>query len=333
MNEENNKRRSFLGKNGGRVEGLFANLKKRSVMLRPTVLVMTTYIMLLFSKIIDITLVNRENEYFSVVILQMMIFILPGALWCMFSGEKYMKTLRLKAFKPRHLILILSATVVMAMGGLIISLLIGGLESLSNNFSLYDTFVSKSEGTVPSKIYLVMAYAVLPAIGEEFIYRGILCSEYERGGVTRAVVFSSLFFALLHFNLRNLPVYIFSGIILALTLYATKSLFGAILTHFLYNIFGIFGQSYMSNLYRITSSPKLFVILAVLLFLVAAIVFCSEAARLYKNYLYKGPTAEYRQPVIKNTAGLKKSYLDVIKSPSAIACFAIYILALIISWI
>ena len=333
MNEENNKRRSFLGKNGGRVEGLFANFKNRSIMLRPTVLVMTTYIMLLFSKIIDITLVNRENEYFSVVILQMMIFILPGALWCMFSGEKYMKTLRLRAFKPRHLILILSASVVMAMGGLIISLLIGGLESLSNNFSLYDTFVSKSEGTIPSKIYLVMAYAVLPAIGEEFIYRGILCSEYEKGGVTRAIVFSSLFFALLHFNLRNFPVYIFSGIILALTLYATKSLFGAILTHFLYNIFGIFGQSYMSNLYRITSSPKLFVILAVMLFLIAAIIFCSEAARLYKNYLYKGPTAEYRQPVIKNPAIIKKSYFDVITSPSAIACFAIYILAIIISWI
>ena len=114
MNEDNNKHRSFLGKNGERTEGLFANFKKRSIMLRPTVLVMTTYIMLLFSKIIDITLVNRENEYFSVVILQMMIFILPGALWCMFSGEKYMKTLRLRTFKPRHLILILSATVVMA---------------------------------------------------------------------------------------------------------------------------------------------------------------------------------------------------------------------------
>ena len=333
MNEKNNKRKPFLGKNGGRLEGLYANFKKRTEILHPTVLVLATYVMLLFSKIIDITLVNRENEYFSVVILQMMIFILPGALWCMFSGEKYMSTLRLKAFKPRHLILIISATVVMAMGGLLISMLVGGLENLSNNFSLYDTFVSKSKGTVPSKIYLVMAYAVLPAIGEEFIYRGILCSEYEKGGVTRAVVFSSLFFALLDFNLRNLPVYIFSGIILALVLYATKSLFGAILVHFLYNIFGIFGQSYMSNLYRITSSPKLFVILAVVLFLVAGIVFCSEAARLYKNYLYKSPNAEYRQPVIKNPAIKRKSYFDVIKTPSAIACFAIYILALIISFI
>ncbi|MBE6667479.1 MAG: CPBP family intramembrane metalloprotease [Ruminococcaceae bacterium] len=333
MNENNNKRKSFLKKNGSKLEGIYAKFRNHTIILHPTVLVLATYVMLLFSKIIDITLVNRENEYFSVVILQMMIFILPGAIWCMFSGEKYMQTLRLKAFKPRHLILIVSATVVMAMGGLIISLLIGGLESLSNNFSLYDTFISKSEGTIPSKIYLVMAYAVLPAIGEEFIYRGILCSEYEKGGVTRAIVFSSLFFALLHFNLHNLPVYIFSGIILALTLYATKSLFGAILTHFLYNIFGIFGQSYMGNLYRITTSPKLFVILAVLLFLVAAIVFCSEAARLYKNYLYKGSLAEYRQPVIKNPKIKRKSYIDVIKTPSAIACFAIYILALIISWI
>ena len=85
MNENNNKRQPFLGKNGGKLEGLYANFKKRTIILHPTVLVLATYVMLLFSKIIDITLVNRENEYFSVVILQMMIFILPGALTLVIS--------------------------------------------------------------------------------------------------------------------------------------------------------------------------------------------------------------------------------------------------------
>ena len=51
-----------------------------------------------------------------------------------------------------------------------------------------------------------MAYAVLPALCEEFVYRGILCREYERGGVLRAVIVSALFFALLHFNLGYFPL-------------------------------------------------------------------------------------------------------------------------------
>ena len=178
-----------------------------------------------------------------------------------------------------------------------------------------------------------MAYAVLPAICEEFVYRGIICHEYEKGGVLRAIIVSSVFFALLHFNLQNLPMYLFSGVILAMTLYATRSLFGAILTHFLYNIFGLFGQPYMSNLYRITNSPRLFIFIVAVVCILSAAVFCGEAARLYKHYLYKAYSADYRQPLIKSHSALRRSYTDIVRQPSAIACFAVYIIALIISWL
>ena len=149
----------------------------------------------------------------------------------------------------------------------------------------------------------------------------------------RAVIISSFFFALLHFNLQNLPLYLFSGIILALTLYCTRSLFGAILSHFLYNIFGLFGQPYMSNLYQITNSPKLFIFIVATICIISAIVFCGEASRLYKKYLYRGYSADYRIPVIKDPATLRRSYIDVIRQPSAIACFTVYIIAIIISWL
>ena len=188
------------------IEGIYAKLKTKTFIIHPTFLILATYILLLFTKLIDITLINRENEYFSVVILQMMIFILPGAIWCKFSGEKYMSGLRLRMIKADSLPIIISASLLIASGSLLIGVLFGGLESLSNNFSLYDTFISKDQGTIPNKIYLIMAYAVLPAICEEFIYRGILCHEYERGGVLRAIIVSSVFFALLHFNLQNLPM-------------------------------------------------------------------------------------------------------------------------------
>lgn len=315
------------------IEGIYATLKTKTFIIHPTVLVFATYVLLLFTKLIDITLINRENEYFSVVILQMMIFILPGAIWCKFSGEKYMSGLRLRMVKADSILIMVSAATLIASGSLLIGVLFGGLDSLSNNFSLYDTFISKDQGTIPNKIYLVIAYAVLPAICEEFIYRGILCHEYEKGGVLRAVIVSSVFFALLHFNIQNLPMYLFSGVILAMTLYATRSLFGVMITHFLYNIFGLFGQPYMSNLYRITNSPKLFIFIVAVICILSAALFCGEASRLYKKYLYKAFSADYRQPVIKDSATLRRSYMDIIRQPSAIACFAVYIIALIISWL
>lgn len=308
-------------------------LNNKTIVLNPTVLVFATYVLLLLSKLIDLTLINRENQYFSVVILQLMIFLIPGAVWCRFSGEKYTKNLRLKALRPGAILITVAAALFMVSGGLLLSVLFGGLESLSNNFSLYDTFVSRDDGTVPAKIYLVVAYAILPAICEEFVYRGILCHEYERGGVMRAVVLSSVFFALLHFNLQNLPVYLFAGVILALTLYATRSLFGAMLAHLLYNLFGLFGQRYMSSLYNMTGSTNFFVFMVALVFLVSGIVFCAEASRLYKKYLYEGASAKYRQPVLEDNASIKNSYLEVIKLPSTVACLAVYIIALMISWL
>ena len=61
--------------------------------------------------------------------------------------------------------------------------------------------------------------------------------------------------------------------------------------------------------------------------------FCGEAARLYRLYLYKAYSADYRKPVIKSSSVLRESYLDILRQPSAIACFAVYIIALIISWL
>lgn len=306
---------------------------ERKIVLHPTVLVLGTYILLLLSKIIDVTLINRDNEYLSVVVLQMMIFLIPAALWCSFSGEKYMRSLRIAPIKADSVAVMIAAALVMISGGVLISMLFGGLESLSQNFSLYNTFISKDDGTVPSRLYLVLAYAVLPALCEEFVYRGILCHEYEKGGVTRAVLLSSLFFSLLHFNLQNFPVYFFAGVVLALTLYATRSVFGAIIAHFLYNLFGLFGQPYINTFYNITSSTKLFVFVIVMIFLVSAVVFCAEASRLYKRYFERALSSKYRQPVLQGFDSIKSSYLEVLTKPSAIACYALYIIALIVFWL
>jgi len=305
--------------------------KNRVIHLTPTSLVLATYLLLLLSKIIDITLLTRENEYYSTVLLQLMIFLLPAAIWCRFSGERYIRGLRLRLPKATTIPLMLSAAMVLISGSLLISFLFGGLGSLSGSFSLYDTFTSSRNGTVTNGIYLLLAYAVLPAICEEFVFRGILCFEYERGGVLRAIVLSSLFFSLLHFNLRNLPVYLFSGIVLALTLYATRSLFGAMLTHFLYNVFGLFGQPYMNTLYRITGSKALFLILVVLCFFGSAALFCGFASRLYRGYLYRAESAEYRKPRKGDEQDVLQSYLSVIKEPTTIACFAVYLLALVVA--
>lgn len=320
------KKKRFTLRNDGEPQDGARKIK----IITPTLLVFATYALLLFSKIVDLTLLNRENEYYTVVILQLMIFMLPGAVWCKYRGEGYVKKLRLRLPRPSSFLLILSGTVVMIAGGLLLSVLLGGLESLSKNFSLYDTFISKTDGSIPSSIYLLVAYAVIPAICEEFIFRGILCHEYETGGVVRAVAFSSVFFAMLHFNPINILTYLFSGIVLALVLYASRSLFAAMITHLLYNVFGLFGQRYMNTLYKITGSETFFVFIVAFIFLLSAAIFCRQAAKLYKKHLYDGVSSSYRKPVAKTPEEIRKSYLEVILQPATLLCVIFYIIASII---
>lgn len=304
--------------------------KKKRIILSPSSLVLATYILLLLSKLLDVAFINRENEYYSVVILQLMIFLLPGAIWCKWSGDGYVKGLRLKLPRPRTFLLILSGSVLMISGGLLLGTVFGGLESLSDNFSLYDTFISKTDGSLSSSLYLFVAYAILPAICEEFVFRGILCYEYENGGVLRAVIFSSVFFALLHFNPVNILTYLFSGAVLALILYASRSLLGAMLAHFLYNVFGLFGQRYMNTLYMITGSSSFFLFLVAFCFMLSGALFCHQASKLYKRYLYSGESSSYRLPEIKTAEQKRASYLSVLKEPSTILCGVFYIIASII---
>lgn len=304
--------------------------KRKLKIVTPTLLVFTTYALLLLSKIVDIAYINRENEYFTVVILQLMIFLLPGAIWCKYRGDGYLRGLRMRLPRPSSFLLIISGTLLMISGGLLLSVLFGGLDALSKNFSLYDTFTSKGNGTIPSNLYLIIAYAIIPAICEEFIFRGILCHEYEKGGVVRAVVFSSAFFAMLHFEPRNILTYLFSGAILALVLYASRSLFAAVITHLCYNIFGLFGQRYMNTLYKITGSETFFIFIIAFIFLLSAALFCRQGAKLYKKHLYDGVSSNYRKPVAKTPEEIRASFLEVLLQPATILCIVFYIIASII---
>ena len=43
-------------------------------------LVLSTYLLLLFSRVIDTALIDRDSQYLSIVLLQVIIFMLPGIL-------------------------------------------------------------------------------------------------------------------------------------------------------------------------------------------------------------------------------------------------------------
>lgn len=294
--------------------------------LEPSLLLVCgTFVLLLLSRLLDAVLLDRDNEYLAVVLLQLLIFIIPGYLYLRFCGAGYEKRLRLRAPKPDHIFLLVSAAGALITGCFLLSVLMGNL-SAGQSFVLYDTFTSRHDGTLAGVLYLVVAYAVLPAICEELIFRGILCAEFEGRGVVTAVAVSSLLFSMLHFNLPALPVYLFAGVVLALVLYTTRSVFCAIIVHFLYNLFCLFGQSGFADFYVTQSATTLFLILMIAALLLCLAVFFGESSRLYRAYAKQGESDAYRPTKSLAVSAVMRNVALAFASPGAIVCVLLYLI-------
>ncbi len=81
----------------------------------------------------------------------------------------------------------------------------------------------------------VFAMAVMPAICEEIIFRGVLLSNYKSAGIAKAAVISGFMFGLIHGNLYQMLYAIAAGVFFAELVAYTNSIFASMLAHFLFN--------------------------------------------------------------------------------------------------
>jgi membrane protease YdiL (CAAX protease family) len=77
--------------------------------------------------------------------------------------------------------------------------------------------------------------AIIPAIFEESVYRGIFYQEYRKINPFGAIFFSALLFGLLHGNLNQFTYAFVMGVIMALIIEATDSILATMIIHFIIN--------------------------------------------------------------------------------------------------
>ncbi|MBQ8719238.1 MAG: CPBP family intramembrane metalloprotease [Clostridia bacterium] len=250
----------------------------------PSLLVLTVFLLLLLSRRIDTAIVDREQEYLSMILLQLLIFLIPGLVYCKLMGSEFSARIPMQRPRPSHAVFLLSALLIMITGCLLIGIHTGGLAANERGFSLYETFTADISSSAGVVLFQLLAFAALPALCEEFVFRGVLLNALSKRGTVAAFAFSSLYFAMLHFDFAQLPVYLFSGVLLCVVLRITRSLPSVILVHFLYNVFGLFGQSAMARFYAYSGNDAMFRFILTTLLLIGTALFCSEASRIYHRY-------------------------------------------------
>ena len=181
-----------------------------------------------------------------------MTFMFSFFLWRKHKGEIEIK---LKKVEPVKLAQLSAITVC----GIPIELF---LDYFAGILSSAGADSAEDVNTYPLILSLVV-FAVVPAVVEEFVFRGVILGAYSKVDVKAGIVISSLFFALLHFSFGSVMYGFFFGLLFAVIRLSTGNLVYTIIMHCLFNTINVL-MSYM----RLDKIPAVvvFIVFAVALF-------------------------------------------------------------------
>ncbi len=270
-------------------------MKIKSTVATPILLIAVFVLVFATSAIPREMLGFDENPYLSVVILQLIVYAIPALIFCTLRGRGYGRGLRLRLPPVSSVLLIISALIFMLSGSSLIGLLMSRAfpEAMAASSTAEGAAFAMNSGIFDG-LYVVLAFAILPAVTEEFLFRGIVLTEYGTLGVGCAVIMSALCFAMSHFSLCRLPGYFFCGAVLALLTYATRSILAAMLVHTVYNIFVLFGEQYILHLAEKQNiSGVLFLIITAVIMIASAMFAAFEASSVYGRYAVDNVPSDY----------------------------------------
>lgn len=120
------------------------------------------------------------------------------------------------------------------------------IEFLPEETELLDAFNYIFENV--SLTNQILMIAVLPAIVEELLFRGLFLSSFlKHTRPSIAIIATSLMFAAMHFSLLKLVTTFILGCTFGYVVYKSKSIFPAIFLHFLNNGFSVLVANFLSD--------------------------------------------------------------------------------------
>ncbi|MFA6860637.1 MAG: type II CAAX endopeptidase family protein [Clostridia bacterium] len=153
-----------------------------------------------------------------------------------------------------------------------------GFSNLVGYFDLFLEYISYPlinetplplDGAFWLAVNLVLL-AVLPAICEELIFRGVVLNGFRKLGNGKAIIFSALFFTLMHGNIQQTVFQFILGIILAFVVIKTGNLIYSMIIHFFNNSIVIVWQYFSESSGEISANWGNFLI-ALLIAIVASL--------------------------------------------------------------
>ena len=191
---------------------------------------------------------EKSGEIIYTLLIQCgLLFILPFVLYCLFIKVKPKTVLEHCNFNKVNALVVLISIAL----GILCYIITIAVDSLFSGMIAFTGYRSASGGgdadwSTGNFFLQLFLTALLPAICEEFMHRGIVLQGIKHMGFKKAILISSILFALLHLNIQQVSFAFVVGLILGLVAVVSKNIYPAIIIHFVHN--GI--STYLSFAYN-----------------------------------------------------------------------------------
>ncbi len=291
----------------------------------------------LVALIIDKFIFPFGKEPLSPIIAQVIILLIPAYILITLSRgresrEKRLSMMGIKMLRAEYIFLLVFTALFAICTSFLLNMLFGGAYAAAKGFTLFGLFGAGENDFSVSSPYLAIAYAIIPAIIEEIVFRGVMLSHLRNSGLGAAVTLSTLISALFFFSPAQLPDAIICSLIFIFVYITTDSLLSSIIVHIVVNLFRLFLQTNMSVYFISSQNTSLLVTVILLAWLLSGALFFSESARIYRARALtsQNSTDKPAEPLQKEGQGVKKlwSNMKLIFSHRPTLVTAIVVLAL-----
>lgn len=287
------------------------------------------------SRFLDISALqnyDRDNIYLTVIVLQLLIFVLPGIFYCKLRGTAFSESLRIRVPSAERLAIAGLLFLTMLSGSILLKLILSRLTgSIYSNVTAlnFRADISAAGLSTPSDaIYTLIAFALMPAVTQEFLFRGVLTAEYRTSGygIASMLLIPSLLYAFTGASVIGFPVYFLEGLILACALIMTDSLLIPMALVFLKNVFELFWEGDLLMLFGQSEYFFLLLFFFGSLFLLFTAASLHETERLF----YNSGVAGKEIPAYHLQNGARRAFCECLFSPTFLLCVAGYITSVFI---
>ncbi len=228
----------------------------------------------------------RALEYLFIILLYGLIFVLPSFVYLKKRGLGIIRRITFRFEKGKYLLLTLLVSLIVIFQSSIIKFGVFRIGYDYSAISLYGSSIPVDNLNFLEAIIIVFSVVLIPAVCEEFVFRGIIINEYFELGPYMAILGSSLLFAFVHLDYVLFPVYLINGLIIGLLAFVTKSIVYPMIAHAIYNLFVLFFEKYMWLLSSDNEGEVFFWVFAVLIYLFLVTIATIYFERLFKNKEY-----------------------------------------------